>query len=266
MSTLKNFVTKLEGASQTRELNFIDRYDRAKSEACWTFDEFIQKVQVWRYDVYGVLPRRRVQSPLKRRESPIESWRRLSTEAYVPEPPSKQMLAQMFYCQAAKRVVHNYGIEVGYVQYSSPQLRMLKQNAKGKLEVEVRINPADIREIIMSHPKSGETFYVPCKDPEMPAISVAERDRILALNRRDPDDYLSAQEVLAALVAGKHHKPSKATSKGRKERHAAQRKRRDDEITHRSNGSRKLTHPDIASSPTMPVCAPERRNRILQRG
>ncbi|SEL25745.1 Mu transposase, C-terminal [Roseovarius nanhaiticus] len=266
MSTLKTFVTKLEGATQTRELSFKDRYDRAISEACWTFDEFIQKVQVWRYDVYGALPRRRVQSPLKRKESPIESWRRLSTEAYVPEPPNKQTLAQMFYCQAAKRTVHNYGIEVGYVQYSSPQLRMLKQNAKGKLEVDIRINPADIREIIMSHPKSGETFYVPCKDPEMPAISVAERDRIIAMNRRDPDDYLSAQEVLAALVAGKHHKPSKATSKGGKARHAAQRKRRDDEITQRSNRSRNPAAPDIASRATMPVFAPKRRNRILQRG
>ena len=46
MSTLKNFVTKLDGATQTRELSPNDRYERAKSEACWTFDEFVQKVQV----------------------------------------------------------------------------------------------------------------------------------------------------------------------------------------------------------------------------
>ena len=266
MSTLKNFVTKLAGATQTRELAFKDRYERAKSEACWTFDEFVQKVQAWRYDVYGVLPRRRVQSPLKRRESPIESWRRLSTEAYVPEPPSRQTLAQLFFHHVERRVVHNYGIEVGYVQYSSWELRELKRNTKGKLEVEVRINPADIREIIMSHPKSGEAFYVPCKDPDMPAISVAERDRIIALNRRDPDDYLSAQEVLAALVAGKHHKPSKAASKGRKERHAVQRKRRDDEITHRSNEPSSPMSSNSASLPNIPVCAPERRNRISMRG
>ncbi|MEE4208443.1 MAG: Mu transposase C-terminal domain-containing protein [Parvularcula sp.] len=266
MSTLKTFVTKLHGATQTRELAFKDRYERAKSEACWTFDEFVQKVQVWRYDVYGNIPRRRVQSPLKRRESPIESWRRLCSEAYVPEPPRKQTLAQLFYCQAERRTVHNYGIEVGYVQYSSPQLRMLKQNTKGKLEVDIRINPADIREIIISHPKSGESFYVPCKDPDMPAISVAERDRIIALNRRSLDDYLSAHEVLAALVAGKHHKPSKATSKGRQERHAAQRKQRDDQITRRSNDTDSPWSPDSDPQPTMAVCAPERRNRIFERG
>ena len=266
MSTLKTFVTKIEGATQTQDLDFKDRYERAKSEACWTFDEFIQKVQVWRYDVYGALPRRRVQSPLKRRESPIESWRRLSAEAYVPEPPTKQKLAQLFFHHAERRVVHNYGIEVGYVQYSSWELRDLKRNTKGKLEVEVRINPADIREIIVSHPRSGEAYYVPCKDPEMPAISVAERDRIIALNRRDPDDCLTAHEVLAALVAGKHHKPSKATSKGRKERHAAQRRRRDDEITHRSNEPNSPVSPDNATHPTMLVCAPKRRNRISERG
>ncbi|MCF6431085.1 Mu transposase C-terminal domain-containing protein [Leisingera sp. MMG026] len=266
MSTLKTFVTKLDGATQTREMSTKDRYERAKAEACWTFDEFVQKVQVWRYDVYGGLPRRRVQSPLKRRESPIESWQRLSAEAYVPEPPSKQHLAQLFFHHVEKRTVHNYGIEVGYVQYSAWELRELKKNTKGKLEVEVRINPADIREVIVSHPKSGEAFYVPCKDPDMPAISVAERDRILALNRRDPDDYLPASEVLAALVAGKHHKPSKATTKARKDRHAVQRKRRDAEITERSSGSSGPVPRYDASRPMMPVCAPKRRNRISARG
>lgn len=266
MSTLKTFVTKLDGATQTREMSTKDRYERAKAEACWTFDEFVQKVQVWRYDVYGGLPRRRVQSPLKRRESPIESWQRLSAEAYVPEPPSKQHLAQLFFHHAEKRTVHNYGIEVGYVQYSAWELRELKKNTKGKLEVEVRINPADIREVIVSHPKSGEAFYVPCKDPDMPAISVAERDRIIALNRRDPDDYLTASEVLAALVAGKHHKPSKATTKARKDRHAAQRKRRDAEITERSSGSSSPVPRNDASRPMMTVCAPKRRNRISARG
>ena len=151
-------------------------------------------------------------------------------------------------------------------QYSSWELRELKKNTKGKLEVEVRINPADIREVIVSHPKSREAYYVPCKDPDMPAISVAERDRIIALNRRDPDDYLSAQEVLAALVAGKHHKSSKATTKARKERHAAQRRRRDDEINLRSNGSSGPVPSDNGSRPTMPVSAPKRRNRISARG
>ncbi|MFG6559024.1 Mu transposase C-terminal domain-containing protein [Sulfitobacter sp. 1A15299] len=266
MRTLKTFVTKLDGATQTEEMSTKERYERAKAEACWTFDEFVKKLQVWRYDIYGVVPRRRVQSPLKRRESPIESWRRLSAEAYVPEPPSKQTLTQMFFHHAEKRVVHRYGIEVGYVQYSSWELRELEKNTKGKLEVEIRINPADIREIIVSHPKSGEAFYVPCKDPDMPAISVAERDRILALNRRDPDDYLSASEVLAALVEGKHHKPSKATTKGRKKQHAARRKRRDEEIINRSNGPNSSMPSGNVSHPTMPVLAPKRRNRISARG
>lgn len=266
MSTLKTFVTKLEGATQTQELSTNERYERAKAEACWTFDEFVQKLQVWCYDVYGVTPRRRVQSPLKRRESPIESWCRLSTEFHVPEPPRKQQLTQMFFHHADKRTVHKYGIEVGYVQYSSKELRMLEKDATAKLVVEIRINPADIREIIVSHPKSGEAFYVRCKDPDMPAISVAERDRIIALNRRDPDDYLSAAEVLAALVEGKHHKPSKATTKGRKEQNAAQRKRRDDEIMNRSNKPNSTTPSGNVSNPTMPVLAPQRRNQISTRG
>jgi transposase InsO family protein len=265
MGTLKTFVTKLEGATQTRELDAKERYDRAREEACWSFEEFVQKVQVWRYDYYGALPRRRVQSPLKRRESPIESWHRLSLEAYVPEPPSKQKLSQMFFCQAVRRTVHRYGIEVGYVQYSSSQLRHLERNSRGRLEVEVRINPADIRKVLIVHPNSGEAIYVPCKDPDMPAISVAERDRILALIRRDRSDALEAHEVLAALVSGRHHKPSKATTKGAKQRHAAQRKKRDDDIVNRHRRPQGPTVEAEDQSPALPVFEPKRRNQISGR-
>jgi transposase InsO family protein len=37
MSTFKNFVTRLDGATQTRELSPKERFERAKAEACWTF-------------------------------------------------------------------------------------------------------------------------------------------------------------------------------------------------------------------------------------
>ena len=249
--TMKDFVTQLEGATKTRELCSTERHDKAKAEACWTFEEFEQKLQVWRYDVYGCLTRRKVQSPLKRPETPTESWHRLQNEAYVPEPPSKQQLAQMFYCHAEQRTVHNYGIEVGYVQYSSWELRDLKRNSKNTLEVEVRINPADIREIAVIHPKSREIIYVPAKDPDLPAISVAERDRIIALNRRDADECLSAREILAALVAGKHHKPSKAVSKGLKARHAAQRERRNAEIASSEKKARADVVSKVSSDPSI---------------
>lgn len=260
--TMKDFVTQLDGATKTRELSSKERHDRAKAEACWTFEEFEKKLQVWRYDVYGCLIRRKVQSPLKRPETPTESWHRLRNEAYVPEPPSKQKLAQIFYCQVERRTVHNYGIEVGYVQYSSWELREIKRNTKGTLEVEVRVNPADIREVAVIHPKTGEIIYVPAKDPDLPAISTTERDRIIALNRRDADECLSAREILAALVAGKHHKPSKAVSKGLKERHAAQRGRRDAEIASNRSKARADVAVEASTEPSIPVIAPETRNRI----
>lgn len=264
--TLNDFATQLEGASKTRQISSKDRHDIAKAEACWTFDEFEQKLQIWRYDVYGCLPRRRVQSPLQRRESPIESWRRLSDEAYVPEPPSKQRLAQIFYSIAKTRVVHKYGIEIDYIQYSSQKLRDLEQNTPGQLKVEVRVNPASIRDILVVHPTSGQTIFVPCKDPDLPDISTDELARIIALNRRDSDEALSAHEVMAALIAGKHHKPSKATTKGVKERHAAQRKRRDDVIAQQSSGAGSAIDSDDSHRPAIPVIAPTARNRINARG
>lgn len=204
--TLKGFVSELPGTTQTREMPAKTRTEKAIAEARLSFDQFVHAVQRWRFDVYGKKVRRRVQSPLSVQESPTEAWQRLSREAFVLPPAPKAELDRMFFCQKVTRTLHHYGIEVGRIQYSSSELKYLYKDRQVR-EVDVWVNPTDIREIAVEYGFGGEFILVPSKDPDLPAISVEERDRIIAANKREPESHLSTHEILLAIMIGEHRKP-----------------------------------------------------------
>lgn len=266
MGTLRNFVTQLPGAAQTRQMPAQTRTAKAMKEACIDFDDFVSRLQRWRFDIYGQLPRRRVQSPLRRQESPTEAWNRLLTLAHVPEPLSRNELIRMFYCVRETRCLFRYGIEVGRVQYWSWDLAQIQRNSPTTVEVEVWTNPADIRSVIVVHPDSGRPLMVRCKDPEMPPLTAVERDRLLSLNRLDPDAALSAYEALAALVEGFHHAPRKSRSKVAKGKEEAKRLHRDKEIIR--NSQARAVHEDLIEPSTamLSIEVPTKRNKIAKRG
>ncbi|GGE47883.1 transposase [Primorskyibacter flagellatus] len=266
MRTLKTYVTQLDGTTQTQLMPAQTRTAKAINEACLTFEEFATMLQRWRFDIYGRLPRRSVQSPLRRSESPTESWKRLLTLAHVPEPLSRNELIQMFYCIREKRCLFHYGIEVGRVQYWSWDLAQIHRNNPNTVQLEVWTNPGDIRTVIVVHPDTGKAITVPCKDPEMPPLTSAERDRILAANRRKPEDYFSAHEALAALVGGLHHAPRKKKSKMAKAGEEARRVHRDKEIVRKSSTRVVQDKPIEPAVAMLPVQIPTKRNKITMRG
>jgi hypothetical protein len=150
------------------------RTELAEQEARLTVDEFVQKIQKWRYDVYGVKTRRRVASPLRVRESPIESWKRLEQTVLLPLPPTPEELRDMFMISETTRVLHKYGVEVGGIQYNSKELESLIAELGDGQEVEVRYDPSDVREIAVLNPKSRTHFSVPAKDPTLLAVGFEE--------------------------------------------------------------------------------------------
>ncbi|MBY6159429.1 DDE-type integrase/transposase/recombinase [Mameliella alba] len=266
MGTLKNFVTQLPGATQTRQMPARTRTAKAIDEACLSFDDFVTYLQIWRFDIYGQEPRRRVQSPLRREETPTESWQRLLTQAFVPEPLSRNELVQMFFCFRVTRHLFRYGIEVGRIQYWSWDLARIQRSRGETVELEVWTNPADIRSVIVVDPDTGKPITVYCKDPEMPPLTAEERDRILASNRRDPDEFLSAYETLAALVEGLHHEPKKKRTKMAMAGEQARRAHRDEEIVQRSKTQERTAKLVDQSKQTLTVQVPSRRNKISKRG
>ncbi len=171
---LKRFICTLPGATESVLMKRRTRTELAEQEACLTVEEFNQMIQKWRYDVYGVKTRRRVASPLRVRESPIESWKRLEQTVLLPLPPTPEELQDMFMISATTRVLHKYGVEVGGFQYYSKDLASLIAELGDGQEVEVRCDPSDAREIAVLNPKTRTHFSVPSKDPTLLAVGFEE--------------------------------------------------------------------------------------------
>jgi hypothetical protein len=171
---LKRFICTLPGATESVLMKRRTRTELAEQEACLTVDEFVQIIQKWRYDVYGVKTRRRVASPLRVRETPIESWKRLEQTVLLPLPPTPEELRDMFMVSETTRVLHKYGVEVGGIQYYSKELETLIAELGDGQEVEVRYDPSDVREIAVLNPKCRTHFSVPAKDTTLLAIGFEE--------------------------------------------------------------------------------------------
>lgn len=264
--TFSDFVTQLPGATQTSEIPAKQRTKVAKAEAHISFDDFVRDVQRWRFDIYAKLPRRRIQSVFRTRESPIEVWKRLEQDYFIPEPPSLQDLRDKFYSKKVSRQLHRYGVEVNGIQYSSEQLRYLKKSANVS-QVDVWLDPTDIRVIAVINPMSNEAIYVPAKDPDMPAISSEELTRIRKTMKPDVRDEITAKAVLAALIGRYHRKPAGASTPGRKVVEKARAANRDREI--HNNSLKKIGVDDSfaenAAVPSIPVSRPKTMAKMTTR-
>jgi putative transposase len=171
---LQRFVRTLPGATESVLMKRRTRTKLAEQEACLTIEEFAQIVQKWRYDVYGVKSRRRVASPLRTPESPIECWKRLERQVLIPLPPTPQELRDLFMVSETTRVRHKYGVEVGGFQFHSKELENLIADLGDGQQVEVRYDPSDAREIAVLNPKTHTHFFVPSKDTTLLAVGFAE--------------------------------------------------------------------------------------------
>lgn len=193
---LNGFLQTLPGSTSTRLLARQERTSVAMAEACYTVDELNAVLQKWRYDTHAMRSKRRIQSALRSPEAPAACWRRLAARVFIPEPPTPAELRQMFMISTESRRLHRYGIELSGLQYASEALAALWAKLGDRQTVEVRFDPSDVREIAVFDPSTGTHFPVPCKDPDMPAISFAE-----AKEMRRPTETEKLGEIKARAVA-----------------------------------------------------------------
>lgn len=241
---LSRATTQLPGASQTSEIGPKERTALAQSEASYTLSEAETYLQRWRYDVYARTPRRRIQSAIGSSEAPIQAWKRLSKNQWISDPPTPTEVREMFMVQVVKRKAQRDGLQYKNIKYSSEALRDYISRMGPGIEVDLRINPHDIREIAVFDQGRMKHFYVRAKDENCPAISFAELDRIRKELDTSKTDELHAQAILAAMKLDIHHKPGKnRTALQRAKAHAKEMKR-DADIVERpinvSNRGRKI--------------------------
>ncbi|WP_298905104.1 Mu transposase C-terminal domain-containing protein [uncultured Aliiroseovarius sp.] len=231
--TLNGFLTTLPGATTTREMPNRTRISKAQKEAYLSFDDFVTVLQQWRFDAYAIQPRRRVENPLRTLESPKMAWQRLDEEYVIPEPPTPEEMAGLFYGGTAERTLHHYGIEFERVQYSSADLSRLRRAIGTGVKLTIHYDPTDLRMIGVVNPLTNDTFFVPTKDAEFPAISIDDLRRIRERLMPEPDEFLSAERTIAAIHARIHHKHFKGTPAKKAKKRAA-RKQQDKRMAEKS--------------------------------
>ncbi|MCD9147192.1 MULTISPECIES: Mu transposase C-terminal domain-containing protein [Rhodobacterales] len=263
---LNRFLRTLPGATQTDLIGAKERTKKAQREAQLTCQDLESAIQKWRYDVYARKSRKRIQSALRTREAPYDCWQRLAEEHLIIEPPSRHQLRQMFYLRKGTRKVQRYGIEYEKIQYSSPELReYVKSVGPGQL-VDISIDPTDIREIAVSDPTTGHTFFVSAKDPDMPAITFEELKRIRTKLGHDAAQDLSASEILAAISNGHAIKVRKPGTKLKEAKRSAVQKGRTSEIVRNSRRSTSKSESVIeVQLPTRPLERPAILPTVRQR-
>lgn len=197
---LNRFIETLPGSTTSPLMQDRTRTKRAMEEACLTIEEFEVLLQKWRFDVYGKKARRRIQSPLRSNESPIDCWQRVSQQALLPDPPTPEEMRAIFMVTGETRVLQKYGIEVGGIQYNSGELMELMASIGPKQTVEVQYDPADIREIAVLNPLSNQHFSVPAKEAEVLAIGFQEVRLRRKKTQKQKDEDLAARATAVGLA------------------------------------------------------------------
>ncbi|KUJ77870.1 hypothetical protein AVO45_07800 [Ruegeria marisrubri] len=260
------FLQKLPGATCTAEIKRQDRTEKAMKEASLTLDDLETMLQVWRYDSYGMKPRRRVMNPLRSQESPTKCWRRLETTGFLDAPYTASEVRNMFMVRSEARTLFRYGINFKRLIYAGPELSSIIAKIGTGRKVEVCFDPHDIREIAVLDPDTGRHVPVRTKDPEMPAISFAELTEILEKTKPDPEEEIAARLVLAelAMAADKAGKSNKGL-RSRRKAEIGRRKAR--EVNARSLHDKKVEMPlvDEAHAIPKPLKRPESYTRMVPR-
>lgn len=219
---LNRFCATHPGATATREQPAGQRTETALKEARLTLDEFDTSLQRWRFDGYAHLPRRRVQSPLRSAQSPLDCWQDCAQRMYLPEPPTPEALLRIFMVKGEVRALHRYGIELHGVQYAGSALTDMLSRVGPGCQVEVRFDPTDIRAIAVLDPDSGHHVPVPAKAEGLPALSFAELQRLRKQTAVDPNTVAGVRSLITDLACA-HQEPSAG---GRKTRASLRENRR----------------------------------------
>ena len=235
MNTFNKFATELPGASQSQEMRNKTRVEKGQKESIIPFEAFVSLAQKWRFDIYAQTKRRRIQNPIKTKETPYEAWCRLSEEQLVPEPPTPQEIKQIFFAGEARRKLHHYGVEFQGLQYFGRGTGELIDKYGPGITLDVRYDPSDIRSILVKYEGEDTYWETPAKVPDLPAISFEELKRLRSSQADDDEENLSAARLWEGMTKDFHRKPRKATTKARTAKHEAIQRIRDKETAKRSS-------------------------------
>lgn len=202
------------GTPGTTFSNIFDKedYDPSK-QAILRYSTLKEIVHTWVADVYHQKVHRTLGAP------PAVYWARsISPEdILVPDNPGQ---LDFLLGRSEQRVLSHKGIELYGLNYNSPELTVLRRKLGDKLEVEIRVDTADLGHIVVLSPDHRQTFKVPALQFDYAnGLSewqhrVCKRFAAREANRYSPDAWLEAKDRIRELVDAEFmHKKQKTRTK-----------------------------------------------------
>jgi putative transposase len=172
-------------------------YDPVK-HAVIRYSVFKEIIHTWVADVYHQRPHRTLKIP------PALMWERSISQDAITVPDDLAKLDAILGRNEVRRLTHK-GIELYGLLYNSPELTTLRRNLGDKLEVEIRVDAADIGKIIVLSPDKRQMFTVHSLSPKYAAGLSEWQHRVCkryaaAQNKFEAEGWLEAKLRIAELI------------------------------------------------------------------
>ena len=187
-----------------------DDYDPVK-HAVVRFSKLLEITDKWVADVYHQKIHRSLHT------SPQQDWIASIAPEDIMLPDDPTVLDALLGRSETRTLTHK-GIELDCLFYNSPELTDLRKRYGEKLKnVEIRIDDADIGELTVICPKTGDLFNVPAIRADYASGTSRWQHRVFKRyaadrdDRADPEAWLEAKHDISEMVAEEFEIKKKGT-------------------------------------------------------
>ena len=167
----------------------------------------------WIVDEYHQKPHRTIKS------APAAMWEKSIAPEDILVPDDLTLLDAILGRSETRRLTHK-GIELYGLLYNSAELTQLRRKHGDQLDVEVRVNTADLSEIVVLSPFGPEIYKAYALDSEYASNlsewqhKICKKFAAVELGKFTPDSWLDAKSRIASLIDKEFlHKKQKARTK-----------------------------------------------------
>lgn len=212
LGTLNNAVAHCNPGTTFRNIFDKEEYDPSK-HAVIRLSKLQEIIRMWIVDVYHQKPHRTLNAP------PAVVWQSSIRPEDILLPDDPAQLDAIMGRSENRRLTHK-GIELSGLLYNSPELTDLRRQHGDKLDVEIRVNDADLGQIIVLSPDKSRIFKANVLTPEYANGLTAWQHRVCKkfaaqeLDKYDPTAWLEAKMAITRLIEEEFmHKKQKSRTK-----------------------------------------------------
>ncbi|MDP2788109.1 MAG: DDE-type integrase/transposase/recombinase [Pseudomonadota bacterium] len=212
LGTLNGAVAHGNPGTTFRNIFDKEEYDPSK-HAVIRLGKLQEIIRMWVVDVYHQKIHRTLNAP------PAIVWQNSIRPEDILLPDDPAQLDAIMGRSEERRLTHK-GIEINCMFYNSPELTDLRRQFGDKLDVEIRVNDADLGQIIVFSPDKTQMYTANVLTPEYANGLSAWQHRVCKkfaaqeLEKYDPTAWLEAKMAIASLIEEEFmHKKQKSRTK-----------------------------------------------------